>query len=411
MIQDDSYSSLARVRAAINLEKSDRVPVVLWLEHRFALRYKGIPQAEHYLNPGLLMPAFNEIYEEIGGWDLWRLTKDMINTNTSYDHNVLLPSIPNLIPGQDAAQDSFSQCAEAEVFTEEDYDKIAEMGWRNFLHDWHPHHSQYAPANRLPGYNITTNDPDEYWAQMDDIVKNQKEARQQTAKTWDESGVPVSLMCIIHNPPMLLSLSRSMINFTKDLYRIPNRIEAALAAMVDDMIEDSIASVKALEEYASGLKYIMIGLERCGGFIYPLRIFERFSWPYVKKMILAFIDEGIVPVLHFDQDWILNLPYLKEIPRAKCIAQLDSCTDIFKAKEILKDHMCICGDLSPSLLSLGTPEEVEAYCKKLIDVIGEGGGFILANACTVPEGSKFENLKAAVDTAKNYRPSGSTLGG
>jgi uroporphyrinogen decarboxylase len=47
---------------------------------------------------------------------------------------------------------------------------------------------------------------------------------------------------------------------------------------------------------------------------------------------------------------------------------------------------------------------VEAYCKKLIDVIGDDGGFILSSGCTVPADCKFENLKAMVHTAKNYYP-------
>ena len=50
------------------------------------------------------------------------------------------------------------------------------------------------------------------------------------------------------------------------------------------------------------------------------------------------------------------------------------------------------------------PEEVESYCKKLIDVVGEGGGFILSSGCTVPVDCKIENLKAMVDTAKSYWP-------
>ena len=60
--------------------------------------------------------------------------------------------------------------------------------------------------------------------------------------------------------------------------------------------------------------------------------------------------------------------------------QLDSTTDIFKAKELLKDHICIMGDVPPALLTLGTTDEVEEYCKKLIDVVGAGSGFILGVA-------------------------------
>jgi hypothetical protein len=39
---------------------------------------------------------------------------------------------------------------------------------------------------------------------------------------------------------------------------------------------------------------------------------------------------------------------------------------------------------SAALLSLGKPEEIEAYCKRLIDEVGEGGGFMLTSGCECP---------------------------
>ena len=76
----------------------------------------------------------------------------------------------------------------------------------------------------------------------------------------------------------------------------------------------------------------------------------------MKKMINAFAAEGLITVMHFDQDWTLNLPYLLDLPKKMCICELDSTTDIFKAKEILKNHMCIMGDVPASLNAIGTPK-------------------------------------------------------
>ena len=58
--------------------------------------------------------------------------------------------------------------------------------------------------------------------------------------------------------------------------------------------------------------------------------------------------------------------------------------------------MAILGDVPAPLLSLGKPEEVTAYCQKLIDVVGEGGGFILGSGCGVPYDAKIENVRAMV---------------
>ena len=80
----------------------------------------------------------------------------------------------------------------------------------------------------------------------------------------------------------------------------------------------------------------------------------------------------------------------------------DSTSDIFKAKEILGDHMCIMGDVPASLSTLGTIEEMDAYCKRLIEVVGKGGGFILGTGCAVPPDTKLENFKAMINSAKKY---------
>jgi uroporphyrinogen-III decarboxylase len=60
------------------------------------------------------------------------------------------------------------------------------------------------------------------------------------------------------------------------------------------------------------------------------------------------------------------------------------------------------GDVFAPLLSFGSTHDVVKYCRKLIDVCGEGGGFILSSGCTIRMNAKFENVKAIIDTAKTY---------
>jgi uroporphyrinogen-III decarboxylase len=82
------------------------------------------------------------------------------------------------------------------------------------------------------------------------------------------------------------------------------------------------------------------------------------------------------------------------------IVRLDS-TDIYKAKEILKDHLCIQGNVPSSLLQAGTVDDVKEYCKKLIDDIGKDGGFILSPRSSTDEVNP-RNLKAMIDFTHEY---------
>jgi len=116
----------------------------------------------------------------------------------------------------------------------------------------------------------------------------------------------------------------------------------------------------------------------------------------------AFWSEGIVTLFHLDQCWDKNIPYFKRLPRGSAVLELDSTTDIFQAKEILRDHLCFHGDVPAALLSIGSPEEVEAYCKRLIHEVGGDGGLILGSGCGVPPDVRPENFRALIDTGKEY---------
>jgi uroporphyrinogen-III decarboxylase len=54
-----------------------------------------------------------------------------------------------------------------------------------------------------------------------------------------------------------------------------------------------------------------------------------------------------------------------------------------------------------SLLATGSPDDIRAYCKKLIDVVGREGGFIM-DASTVLDDAKPENVKAMFEFTKEY---------
>jgi len=54
-------------------------------------------------------------------------------------------------------------------------------------------------------------------------------------------------------------------------------------------------------------------------------------------------------------------------------------------------------------LIAGSPAEVDDYCKKLIQVVGKGGGFILDGAASIPDEAKPENVRAMMESVHKYR--------
>jgi methylmalonyl-CoA mutase cobalamin-binding domain/chain len=364
-----------RMLAAIALEPVDRHPVFP-IMITAAPRLYGRTQAEAWADHNVARECLIRCYKDYG-----------------YDYgskpNYYWPMLPgkhcaapvrNLIPGKHLGEDDLYQIDERVLFGREDYDKIAALGWNGF---WDEHYERISRKTLEQFTMMQRMSNDLYTEDM---------------KICAEQGMPIFLGVAVDSVMMAFSLCRTLMEFTKDLYEVPDKVEAAIQASCDDLIANAIQVCNN-----NGNKLAFIVLERSSGFYYRLPIFERFEWPFLQRYVDAFVSEGIIPWLHFDTDYGLNLPYLRQLPKGKCICDLDGTTDIFKAKEILKGHMCISGDVPAALLSLGKPEEVEEYCSRLIDEVGDGGGFMLTTGCECPIDVEPENLRAMVETAKSYR--------
>ena len=56
-------------------------------------------------------------------------------------------------------------------------------------------------------------------------------------------------------------------------------------------------------------------------------------------------------------------------------------------------------------MPFGTPDEVRADVRKKIEVVGKGGGLLLAPTHMVEPEVPWDNLVAFVETVKEYKPS------
>jgi uroporphyrinogen-III decarboxylase len=367
-----------RMWAAIRLEPVDRVPIAPIIA-QFAWRQNGLSRKTYEANPWLGIEAIRKNFDDLGGYDA------KIVAGLDWPHSTWRSNGPrgkSVPPGKDGIPDDFSvQYDELENMTVADYDTIINKGWNGFCEEYFP---------RVTGRSLE---------QIERINMALLDINLKDAAYWKERGIVLMAGALIVSCEMTLSLGRTFPKFTLDLHRMPDKVQAALEAMVPDFIDNVLRDTKA-----SGVPWVHISLERGSGAYYNLKTYERFFFPQLKKIVDTLTARGITCWLHMDTDWTLNIPYLRELPAKKCICNLDSITDIFKAKDILKGHMCIMGDVPPSLTTLGTVDEVVAYCKKLIDVVGKDNGYIMCSGCEVPIDAKFENVRAMMDTARNYYP-------
>jgi hypothetical protein len=379
-VANETMTRSERLAAALAFEKPDRVPVVPLFVKSTALSYCGVSQAEGNKDNELALDCMLKTFDDVGGWDA--LYVDMPD---SVLMQVLVWAQPVKwkLPGVDLPEDALMQVDEREIMTIEDYDKLIEEGWDKFYNEDYVYRLVHLEPGTAPA-----------------IVKQmQAFYTQRCAPEWERRDVRGFLGgAPVMHPFFLLSLMRSFTRFTEDLYFRPELVERALKSMTPDWIERTLASLKEDPRPA-----VEVAEERASAYYYPLSIFERFWLPYSIDFIDAMWSEGIVTVLHLDTDWSKNLPYLKRaFKRGSYMLQLDSMTDIFAAKEVMKGHAMFHGDLPAMLQAIGSVEDVQAYCRRLIDEVGYEGGFILGTGCETAPDFKPENLRAMIETGKTY---------
>jgi uroporphyrinogen-III decarboxylase len=179
-----------------------------------------------------------------------------------------------------------------------------------------------------------------------------------------------------------------------DMFRVPDKLFAMMEKILVIMLKRGLG-VKNVDRPG-----VFIPLHKgLDGFM-SMDQFKTFYWPTLKRLMEGLIAEDLIPMVFWEGDCESRLEVIGDIPPGKAVYRFEK-TDLFKAKEVLGDVACLQGNVPLSLLIAGTPEEVKAYCKKLIDTVGRGGGFIMSPS-TGLDNAKPENVKAMFDVTKEY---------
>jgi hypothetical protein len=180
-----------------------------------------------------------------------------------------------------------------------------------------------------------------------------------------------------------------------DMYRQPDKLIAAMEKLTPLIIKSAISMAGI-----SGSPITGFPLHKGDDFFMSDKQFEVFYWPTLKKVLLALIQEGLVPSLYAEGSYNRRLEMIKDLPRGTTVWRFDR-TDMLRAKKVLGSTACICGNVPASLFMTGDPLSVKEYCRNLIEQCGEGGGYILSGETHIEKGNP-ENIRAMIDAAKKY---------
>ena len=181
-----------------------------------------------------------------------------------------------------------------------------------------------------------------------------------------------------------------------DLYRRPDKVLAACEKALPFILKATIGTARAMNN-----RFVFIPIHWAPDNFMSLEKFKTFWWPTFRKVLMGLIEADLVPVPLWEADCSSRLETIADIPPGKAIYWFER-TDLARAQSALKGVTCLRGNVSPSLLNTGTPEQVDAAVRNLIETIGRDGGFILDGAFGIPDEAPVENVRAMFKAARKY---------
>jgi hypothetical protein len=396
-----------RIMDCISLKPTDRVPVVSSIGY-FPAKYCGIKCSAAYYD----FDAWYEAYKKT----LTDFQPDLIFAQGFTPGKALEILAPKTMkwPGCGVAEDQGHQAIEIDNMKADEYDAWmkdpSDYMFRTFLSRTSPHLEGLAMLPRLAdlgggmgaqGFASLMADK-KIAGTFETLLKAGKEIRKYQPKIKKfnkmilDMGYPNYFQGAAMPPFDVLSHSmRGMTGMMMDMFRQPKKIEEAC-----EFITQQTLNRAAPAPSENGYTRIFMTNTRGDDTFMSMEQFKRFYWPTFYKVVMGLVNKGLTPCIFFEGNFTSRLEYLLEFPKGSLLARFDT-TDIFRAKDVLKDHICIEGNIPSSILQVGSKEDVIALCKKLIDYCGKGGGYILSPRSSTDE-VKPENLKAMIDITKEY---------
>jgi hypothetical protein len=181
----------------------------------------------------------------------------------------------------------------------------------------------------------------------------------------------------------------------RDMFRQPKKIHEAMECWLNLSVATSVKNFPITQS-----PICMMPLHKGDDAFMSDKQFAEFYWPYLRRLFLAMIDEGLVPMPFAEGRYNNRLKQITDTPPSGVVWYFDQ-TDMKEAKRVLGGICCIAGNVPTSIVMKGTVQQVKDYCRQLIKDCAPGGGFILAGGASIDNG-KIENLKAMMDAAKEY---------
>ena len=212
-----------------------------------------------------------------------------------------------------------------------------------------------------------------------------------------ESGTVSAIAGIFKAPfDIIGDKLRGYLGLTMDMITQPDKVLAACEALMPHLYNVAFNSADPNNQVPIG--YWMH--RGCIPFVSRGQ-FESHYWPTTKPIIQELWRHGHQTLFYAEGDWKHHLHSFMELPDQSIVYHVDK-GDIFETNRILGQKFCLSGGIPNTVLSFQTPDDVRAYCKRVIDGVAQDGGYIMDASAIMQNDTSTENLKALTDFTRDY---------
>ncbi|UCG88749.1 MAG: uroporphyrinogen decarboxylase [Gemmatimonadota bacterium] len=399
------------IKNVVQLKKPERVPVMPWA---------GVYPAEY---GGITVQEAMYDYEKLG--DAWKkfnadfvpdclVSAALIGPGKAFD----MLDVKNYHwPGHGTPAGTSYQCVEGEYMTADEYDLLIADPSNYFMRSYLPRVlGALEPWQMLGPWTDIVELPFVGLALIPAGIPPVQQAFQkfleagQAIMEWISAVGPIEQTSVasLGVPPTIGGFTKAPFDtlgdtlrgtrgIMLDMYRQPDKLIAAMERIVPIAIDMGVRNATAHDN-----PLVFIPLHKGADGFMSNKDFEKFYWPTLKAVLMGLIEAGTVPYLFVEGGYSQRLDVITDpdIPAGHTVWMFDQ-TDMKEVKAKLGGWACFGGNVPGSLLKAGTPQEVEAYVKQLIDDVAQDGGYILANGAVL-DNTTPENLHAMIDTGKTY---------
>jgi uroporphyrinogen-III decarboxylase len=219
----------------------------------------------------------------------------------------------------------------------------------------------------------------------------------QIARLRSECGVVSAIAGIFKAPfDILADKLRGYVGLTLDMHTQPDKVLRACEALMPHLCHVGLTT-------ADPAKLVPIGFwmhRGCVPFVNPKQ-FASHNWPTLKPIIEEFWKHGHQTLFYAEGKWKHHFDAFRELPDRSIVFHCDQ-DDIFHAHQTLHDKFAISGGVPNALLSFGKPEEVRAFCIRVLEEVAPKGGYIMDAGAIMQDDTSVENLRALTQTTREY---------